>query len=601
MTTIVLVTIGIILAAVSALMIVWYGGGAFDEGHIQADAARLLTEGSQIERAVGLYRAHEGRTPDMVNHDDPLEALIQRRYLADRPSGGNGRWFVDYSSGMIRADVGAADDSRALNICRAARRSQGLPNPREVYRCDGSDYPFSHPAGSLPANEPCCTWTGATQADIGGGRGSSPGSGGSGGDSGTGGTPADPSYDPRGSTNMFTCEERVDFLRRSFDKIQEGTKAFYMKYHQISTIDQMVDMGYIPGWALTATSGDYTRPGVETGWGHSPWPGGINANKPYVHVNLTEDMFSCFAGTWGRKYGAQSMPDNYYGNHLSERIYLPLFPTDVSTIVSAFAESQSALSAFSTAKGFMPRSMNSLVEQGYLGGLPTSGYGVTSADFIWIARSQAERTAQGDSRAVGMKLNSEEACRAYNLKTYGTDETPDWPSRDKGCFMWNGAPWAYMYAPGAVDPSVWYPYDEISVGNPSPHFLYTSSRPGSMVRADEGRIRVDGYTYWALYRQDNRLMLHPGTESGDAAILRFIAPNAGRFHLRGAWQPIGGCGNGVNVAITGLGVRPSDSRTPWPFDFVRTLAKGQSVDFTLTNRGSDLCDGTYLDLVVSQD
>ena len=598
MTTIVLVTIGIILAAVSALMIVWYGGTAFDEGHIQADAARLLTEGSQIERAVGLYRAHEGRTPDMVNRDDPMEALIQRRYLSDRPSGDNGRWFVDYAAGMIRADVGAADDARALSVCRAARRSQGLPNPREVYRCDGSDYPFSHPQGSLPANEPCCTWTGATSADVGGGRGTAPISGGDSG-GGTGGT-IDPSYDPKGSTNSFTCEERVDFLRRSFDKIQEGTKAFYMKYHQVSTIDQMVDMGYIPGWALTATSGDYTRPGVETGWGHSPWPGGVNASKPYVHVNLTEDMFACFAQTWGRKYGAQSTPDNYYGNHISERIYLPLFPTDVSTIVSAFAESATALASFSADKGFMPRSMNSLVEAGYLRGLPTSGYGVTSGEFIGLARSQAELDAQGTTRAVGMQLNSEEACRAYNLKLHGVDETPDWAARDKGCVMLGGQPWAYMYAPGSVDPSVWYPYDEISTGNPSAHFVYTSSKPGSMVRVDQGRIGVSGYTYWAFYRESNRLILHPGPEAADATILRFVAPTSGRFHLSGAWQPKGGCGNGVNLAISGLGMRPSDSSTPWPFDFVRTLSAGQSVDFTVTNRGSDLCDGTFLDLVVSQ-
>ena len=118
MTTVVLVTIGIVLAAASALMVVWYGGAAFDEGRINAEAARLLSEGVQIERAVGNYRAQEGRSPDVRNASDPLEALIERRYLADRPGGDNGRWYVDYSSGMIRADVGAADDMRAISICR---------------------------------------------------------------------------------------------------------------------------------------------------------------------------------------------------------------------------------------------------------------------------------------------------------------------------------------------------------------------------------------------------------------------------------------------------------------------------------------------------
>ena len=599
MTSIVLVTIGIILAAVSAMMVVWYGGDAFDQGRIQAEAARLLTEGSQIERAVGLYRSQEGRTPDMVNHDDPMEALIQRRYLADRPLGDNGRWFVDYSAGMIRSDLGAPDDARALAVCRAARRSQRLPNPTEVYSCDGSDYPGAHPPGTLPAAEPCCQWNGASSADAGGGRGSASGSNGSGGVTVPGGS-EDPGYNGNGSTNQFTCEQRVDFLRRSFDEIQKGTKAFYLKYHQISTIDQMVDMGYIKGWALTATSGDYSRPGVETGWGHSPWPGGINASKPYVHVNLNDDMFACFAGTWGRKYGAQSTPDNYYGNHLSERIYLPLFPTDVSTIVSAFNETETALASHQSDKGFLPRSMNGLVEAGYLRGLPTSGYGVMAGDFIGLARSQQELDAQGESRGVGMQLNSEEACRAYNLQVNGVDETPDWATKTRGCYMRGGQPWAYMYAPGMVDPAVWYPYDEISTGNPSAHFVYTSSKSGSMVRTDASRISVSGYTYWALYRQANRLMLHPGPEASDATILRFVAPNSGKFHLRGAWQPQGGCGNGVNLSIGGLGTRYSDSSQPWPFDFVRTLSAGQTVDFTITNRGSDSCDGTYLDLVASQ-
>lgn len=599
MTTIVLVTIGIILAAVSAMMVYWYGGDAFDQGRIQAEAARLLTEGSQIERAVGLYRAQEGRTPDMVNHDDPMEALIQRRYLADRPIGDNGRWFVDYSAGMIRSDLGAPDDVRALAVCRAARKSQNLPNPGQVYSCDGSDYPGAHPPGTLPAAEPCCQWNGASSADAGGGRGNVPVSGGSGSGTtpGTGAPP--PGYDATGSTNQYTCEQRVDFLRRSYDVIQKGTKEFYLKYHQVSTIYQMVDLGFIPGWAITSASGDYDTPKVSTSWAQSPWDGGVYADKPYVHVYLTEDVFSCFAQTWQRKYSSQSVPGNYYGNHISERIYLPLFPTDVSTIVSAFNESADALSKHQADKGFLPRSMNGLVDAGYLRGMPTSGYGVTYGAFIGASRSQAERDAQGDSRAVGMQLNSEEACRAYNLQVNGADELPDWATKDRGCYIRDGKPWAYMYAPGIVDPSVWYPYDEISTGNPSANFVFTSSKPSSMVRTNADRISVDGYTYWAIYRQSNRLILHPGKEAADATILKFVAPSAGTYHLRGAWQPEGGCGNGVTLAITGLGSRYSDSSEPWPFDIVRSLSRGQAVDFTITNRGNDSCDGTYLDLAVS--
>ncbi|MBX9793045.1 MAG: hypothetical protein K2Y02_01965 [Burkholderiaceae bacterium] len=171
MTTIVLTTIGIILAAASALMIFWYGGSAFDEGKINADAARLVTEGAQIEKAEGMYRSQEGRRAEADNPEDPLKALIDRRYLSHKPLGHNGRWIVDYEHRMIRADVGSADDTRALQICRAARRAQRLPDPGSVFKCDGSDYPYSHPAGTLPANEPCCNWSDATAADIGQGFG----------------------------------------------------------------------------------------------------------------------------------------------------------------------------------------------------------------------------------------------------------------------------------------------------------------------------------------------------------------------------------------------------------------------------------------------
>lgn len=580
------------------MMVAWYGGSAFDQGRINADAARLLTEGSQIERAVGLYRAQEGRTPDVADSADPLKPLITRRYLADAPSGDIGRWFVDYTSNMIRADVGAADDSRALMVCHAARKSQRLPNPNMIYRCDGSDYPLSHPLGSLPANEPCCVYTGATSADITGGRGSTNTGGATTG--GNGGT-TDPNYNPVGSTNSFSCGDRVDFLRRSFDAIQTGTKAFYLKYHQITTIEQLVDMGFVPAWAMTAKSGDYTNPSVATAWGHSPWPD-INSGKPYVHVNLTDDVFSCFAANWNTRYGAQSTVDNYYGNHLSERISLPLFPTDVSTITAALDESAAAIDKYRTDKGFIPRSINALIGDGYLSGLPTSGYGVTSGEFVLTARSQAEHDSQGDSRAIGIVLNSEEACRAFNVKSYGVDEVPAWATRDRGCARLGGQVVAYSYVTGDLDPSTWYPYDEMAMGNPSPHFVFTTSKPDLITKFDGARIGMSGYAYWSILRSGNRFAMHPGPATPDTTTLRFVAPSSGTYRLRGAWQPGGTCGNanGVSVAVTGLGSRYSDASQPWVFDFQRSLSPGGTVDFTVGNRGDDACDTTILDLVVTK-
>ena len=148
------------LAAASALMVLWYGGDAFSRSRIDADAARLVNEGAQIEKAEGLYRAHEGRVPSSANASDPIQALVDRHYIVHPPIGDTGKWVMDYGNGMIRADVGSSEDTRAIDVCRAARRAQRLPDPRQVYRCDGSDYPRAHPPGTLPAIEPCCSWSG---------------------------------------------------------------------------------------------------------------------------------------------------------------------------------------------------------------------------------------------------------------------------------------------------------------------------------------------------------------------------------------------------------------------------------------------------------
>src|SRR5579875_1601388 len=107
MTTIVLVTIGVLLAAASALMTVWYGGSAFGRGRDQADAARLLAEGAQIEKATDLYRSSTGRSPDAANPSDPFQPLLDKRFMVKQPLGDIGHWVIDYPDHMIRADLGS--------------------------------------------------------------------------------------------------------------------------------------------------------------------------------------------------------------------------------------------------------------------------------------------------------------------------------------------------------------------------------------------------------------------------------------------------------------------------------------------------------------
>lgn len=155
MTTVFLVTIGIILAAAAALMVVFYGGEAFYSSRIDAEASRLTVEGSQVERAVTSFEIQEGRRPgNGISPSVADQELVDYRYLAEVPKGAEQGWVVDYENDLIRSDLGPTSDTRAREICIAARRQQNLPFPGDIFRCDGSDYPGN--PGYLPAAETCC-------------------------------------------------------------------------------------------------------------------------------------------------------------------------------------------------------------------------------------------------------------------------------------------------------------------------------------------------------------------------------------------------------------------------------------------------------------
>lgn len=156
MTTITLVILGVLLAAASVLFILYYGGDAFGNGRIEAEAGRLVGEGAQMEAALELYYRQEGHYP---TSGDPVQELISAGYLDYQPIGTRtmevDRWAIDYDGGMIRAKLGPTDHEESLNICLKARQQLDLPEANTatgVYRCDGSD----SPDGRLGGREPCC-------------------------------------------------------------------------------------------------------------------------------------------------------------------------------------------------------------------------------------------------------------------------------------------------------------------------------------------------------------------------------------------------------------------------------------------------------------
>ena len=156
MTTILLVILGVLLAAAAVLFVVYYGGDAFGNGRIEAEAGRLVGEGAQMEAALELYYRQEGHYP---RSSDPVAELIAAGYLTHAPLGTRtqekDRWAIDYDAQMIRALLGTTDNEDTMSICLKARQQLDLPAANTstgVYRCDGTD----SPNGRLGGREPCC-------------------------------------------------------------------------------------------------------------------------------------------------------------------------------------------------------------------------------------------------------------------------------------------------------------------------------------------------------------------------------------------------------------------------------------------------------------
>lgn len=172
MTTVILVSIGILLAAIAALFVIFYGGDAFGSSSVKTEAARLVVEGQQISDATDLFYRQEDRLPGQGKrapgegevNPDPLKDLSEMKYLPIAPVGAKltseaRPWKMEYGTdGMIYSSLGAKDDKTSNAVCKEARRQVQLSNPDKIYQCDGSDYPDATwgARGTLPDREPCC-------------------------------------------------------------------------------------------------------------------------------------------------------------------------------------------------------------------------------------------------------------------------------------------------------------------------------------------------------------------------------------------------------------------------------------------------------------
>lgn len=157
--------IGVILFIGLALAGALFLGDRFSNSRTQSEAARYMSEGSQISKAYEMFRLNEGTYPDgeptstdadYNGADQERRKLIQLRrtgYLKSIPIGlasatskADGSWYVSESAGAAYSLIGT--DATAKSVCIESRKQAGLGTSTSTpLQCDDPN---------ITNNDPCC-------------------------------------------------------------------------------------------------------------------------------------------------------------------------------------------------------------------------------------------------------------------------------------------------------------------------------------------------------------------------------------------------------------------------------------------------------------
>lgn len=149
MSNVLIGVIGVILFIGLALAGALFLGERFSNASNDAEAARVISEGAQINRAFELYQLNEGHMPDGSGetgelNERAIDQLVSTGYLKNTPAGAqSGRWHVGSEGGVVLSHIGSGES--ALAICTAARRQFGL-----------NDEPKTCSDPEISDTDPCC-------------------------------------------------------------------------------------------------------------------------------------------------------------------------------------------------------------------------------------------------------------------------------------------------------------------------------------------------------------------------------------------------------------------------------------------------------------
>lgn len=164
MTTIILVSVGILLAAAAALMVVFYGGEAFGAGDVNAQASQLVNAGMNVLAANDVRRAETGEIGRSVSD------LVATSHLATAPritgAVNADAWRLAATATNGDATLYVATGLSA-DLCRSVLRKLHAPVDPQVY-VTGKMGCYSPTSGSYAFYTVLDQAAGASQAKLAG-------------------------------------------------------------------------------------------------------------------------------------------------------------------------------------------------------------------------------------------------------------------------------------------------------------------------------------------------------------------------------------------------------------------------------------------------
>lgn len=129
MFSLVITVISIALAAALVLGSLYYGGSAWSDGSIKANATAVVNQAQQIAGAMTLYAVNNsGAEPGAASGKTYFEELVDENYLQGTPQapkidGTNmNAWVIDYTNSTI-----TLPDVMNVKVCAAINKNAGDP------------------------------------------------------------------------------------------------------------------------------------------------------------------------------------------------------------------------------------------------------------------------------------------------------------------------------------------------------------------------------------------------------------------------------------------------------------------------------------------